>query len=326
MAKKNMAKIGILLTNTGTPDAPTTSAVRRYLREFLSDKRIVQLPRLIWLPILYGLVLTLRPRRSAKLYQKIWTRDGSPMRNIMKKMIPTLQKKLSATSLIEVAIGMNYGEPSIQQGLENLYQKQIDKIIVLPLFPQYSNTTTASTFDHVIKAIKKWPALPEICLVRDYATDHDYICALAATIRNTWEKQGDPAHLLISFHGIPERFVKAGDPYQTQCEQTAHLLADELALSKKKWTLCYQSQFGYDKWLKPSTQALFHALPKRGIKNIDVICPGFSVDCLETLEEIAIRGQEIFLNAGGQSLRYISALNDAEMQIAMFAKIIENHC
>ena len=322
---KNMFKIGILLTNTGTPTAPTTGAVRRYLREFLSDKRIVQLPRLIWLPILYGLILPLRPRRSAKLYKKIWTHEGSPMRAIMQKIVPMLQKKLTASALVEIEMGMHYGEPSIQQGLENLRQKQIDKLIVLPLFPQYSNTTSASTFDRVVKTIKKWPALPEICMLHDYATHPDYIHALATSVRKTWEAQGQQAHLLISFHGIPERFVNMGDPYQTQCEQTAQLLAKELALSAEKWTLCYQSQFGYDKWLKPSTQVLFSELPKRGIKNVDVICPGFSVDCLETLEEIAISGKEMFLEAGGESLRYISALNDSDRHIATLVEVIAKH-
>ncbi|RDI42854.1 ferrochelatase [Aquicella lusitana] len=316
-----MPKTGVLITNTGTPDAPTPRAVRRYLREFLSDRRIVQLPRLIWLPILYGLVLTLRPRRSARLYQRIWQENGSPMRATMQYVASSLQTKLrSLPGEIEVEIGMNYGHPSIGQGLKKLRQKNVDKIIVLPLFPQYSNTTTASTFDRVIAGLKKWSALPDLQMIYHYADNHEYICALASSVQTAWKKQGRPQHLLISFHGIPERFVKAGDPYQRQCELTAHLLAEAVGLAKDEWTLCYQSQFGYDKWLKPSTQTLFGELPERGIKHVDVICPGFAIDCLETLEEIAIRGKETFFEAGGESLRYIPALN--ENQIDMLITLI----
>ncbi|TAK78034.1 MAG: ferrochelatase [Gammaproteobacteria bacterium] len=306
-----MPKIGILLTNTGTPDAPTPSAVRRYLREFLSDRRIVHLPRLVWLPILYGLILPFRSRRSAHLYQQIWTAEGSPMRVIMQKIQEKLGQKM------EVEIGMNYGSPSIQQGLDRLRAKQVDQVIILPLFPQYSNTTTASTFDRVTHALQQWPALPALHFIRDYADHPSYIRALAQSVHDT-------THLLISFHGIPERFVQAGDPYRMRCEQTAALLAEALALPKDKWTLCFQSQFGYDKWLQPSTQRLLAELPKRGIKQVEVICPGFSVDCLETLEEIALRGKKTFLQAGGESLRYLPALNDHPSHIDMLVQLIKN--
>lgn len=321
-------KIGVLITNTGTPHAPTSHAVRRYLREFLSDKRIVQLPRIAWWPILYSVVLTTRPPRSAKLYQKIWTAQGSPMRIHMQKIAELLQEKFNAErpeKIIEVEIGMNYGQPSIQQGLSQLHKKKIEKIIVLPLFPQYSNTTTGSTFDRVTHALKKWSALPQLCFYRDYATHPDYIQALASTIRESWIKRLPAQHLLISFHGIPERYRNKGDPYAEQCERTAHLLAEELKLAKENWTLCYQSQFGYDKWLQPSTQSLLTTLPKQGITDIEVICPGFAVDCLETLEEIVIRGQESFLAAGGQSLRYIPALNESAAHIELLKKLIISH-
>jgi len=318
-----MQTIGVLLTNTGTPDAPTTQAVRRYLREFLSDPRIVQLPRIIWLPILYGLVLTLRPKRSAALYKKIWTEQGSPMRFLMQKIAHDLQEKL-ATENYMIEVGMNYGSPSIADGLNKLRDKNVDRIVVLPLFPQYSFTTTASTYDHVKRAIKDWPTEKQATIspIQSYAAHPQYIQALAAQITHQWDKKGRAKHLLISFHGIPERFIAAGDPYQSECEQTATLLAKALQLNPTEWTLCYQSQFGYDKWLKPSTQALFTELPKRGIKNIDVVCPGFAVDCLETLEEIAIQGQQLFLTAGGESLRYLPALNDSRMQIDMLATLI----
>lgn len=315
-----MPKIGILLTNTGTPDAPTPSAVRRYLREFLSDKRVVQLPRIIWLPILYSLVLTLRPYRSAKLYEKIWTKNGSPMRILMQQLASSLQNE-SHNTVVEV--GMNYGNPSIEQALQNFSELNLNKIFVIPLFPQYSYTTTASSFDRLHSALRDWPQHPEIIKIENYFDDQHYIQALASSVRQAWNNH--PAqHLLISFHGIPKRFVEAGDPYQHECEQTATLLANELKLSADKWTLCYQSQFGYDKWLKPSTQDLFLELPKQGIKNIDVICPGFSVDCLETLEEIAIKGREAFQEAGGESLRYIPALNDSDEHIQMILNMVRN--
>lgn len=320
-----MSKIGILLINTGTPDAPTPHAVRRYLQEFLSDKRIVKIPRLIWLPILHGLVLTTRPRRSAKLYQQIWTKEGAPLRKAMLNLQASLQshlnnpKKLDKTYHIE--IGMNYGSPSIKQGLHNLHQLKVDHLIVLPLFPQYSNTSTGSSYDRTLVALKQWSALPSISIINNYTDNHRYIDALAESVLLTPDR--DHRHLLISFHGIPKRFVQMGDPYPIQCEKTAHLLAKKLNLANHQWTLCYQSQFGYDKWLTPSTQHLLAELPKKHkVKHIDVICPGFSVDCLETLEEIAISGKESFLAAGGESFRYIPALNHTSQQVELIAHLI----
>ena len=316
-----MLKTGILLTNTGTPDAPTPKALRRYLREFLSDRRIVQLPRSVWLPILYGLILPLRPRRSAKLYKNIWSEHGSPMRHKMLNLAQDLSKRLQ----IPVEVGMNYGNPSISAALEKFRENLIEKIIVLPLFPQYSNTSSGSSFDRVLQAIeKKWQRWPELHLVREYATANTYIQSLAASIESFWQSNGRGQHLLISFHGIPERLVRAGDPYAMQCQETAQLLADELALRSDQWTLCYQSQFGYDRWLKPSTQALFGELPARGIKHLDVVCPGFSFDCLETLEEIAISGQESFHEAGGSDLRYIPCLNDSELQVNIITQLVNS--
>jgi ferrochelatase len=305
-------KYGVLITNTGTPDAPTTTAVRKYLREFLSDKRIVQLPRLIWLPILYGLILPTRPRKSAELYQTIWTEDGSPLRVIMQKIRSALMDTMS----VPVEIGMNYGNPSIKEGLQKLRQQEVDEIIILPLFPQHSHTTTASTFDRVTAAVAKQPLL-----IHSYADHPLYIQALAASVQHFWKKQNAPRHLLISFHGIPQSFVKGGDPYQTQCELTSRLIANALNLPKDKWTLCYQSQFGYAKWLKPSTFDLLTEFPKQGIQDVDIICPGFAVDCLETLEEIAIRSNEMFIRAGGRSLRYIPALNDSDEHIKLLANL-----
>lgn len=319
-------KIGVLLTNTGTPDSPTTSAVRRYLREFLSDIRIVKIPRIIWLPILYLLILTFRPRRSAALYQKIWTPDGSPMRTIMQRLCNKLKNKINTNShSFQIAIGMNYGNPSIHDALEKLRAENINELIVLPLYPQYSNTTTASTFDRVYHALHEWPSLPAITMLRDYAAHPEYISALAHSVKEFWRVHGQAEHLLISFHGLPQRFADAGDPYPQRCEQTANMLAAALNLSSNQWTLCYQSQFGYDKWLQPSTQTLISELPSKNIKDIDVICPGFAIDCLETLEEIAERGKEDFIAAGGNDLRLIPALNDSDEQVCLLNNLVQQH-
>lgn len=308
------SKTGILLTNTGTPDAPTTSAVRRYLREFLSDRRIVQLPRIIWLPILYGLVLTTRPKKSAQLYKHIWGKTDSPMREFM----TSLRNKLSNALSQPVEIGMNYGNPSIQQGLEQLRQQGADNIIVIPLYPQYSHTTTASSIDRIIT----YKHQTAISYIDHYADLPAYITALANSVRHAWQTRQPAQRLLISFHGIPESFVTNGDPYQSQCETTARLLAAELQLPPEKWTLCYQSQFGYAKWLKPATFDLLAELPQQGIQDIDIICPGFAVDCLETLEEIALRGREVFMEAGGRNFHYIPALNDSDEQVRVLEKAL----
>lgn len=316
-------KIGILLTNTGTPEHPTPRAVRRYLKQFLSDKRVVKIPRAIWLPILYFLILPFRARQSAELYQKIWTEHGSPMRYLKQLLSQKLHTHLSAQNPdVYVEVGMNYSTPSIHDALEKLKKHGIDELIVLPLYPQYSNTTTAASLDQVNAELAAWPALPAIKFIRDYATAPAYIEALAASVNTYWKQHGRHEHLLISFHGLPKRFADAGDPYPTRCEQTANLLAEALQLKKDEWTLCYQSQFGYDKWLTPSTQQLIKTLPTQGIKQIDVICPGFSIDCLETLEEIAKRGKQDFLAAGGTSLRMIPALNDSREHVVMLSEII----
>ncbi len=321
-----MKKIGILLTNTGTPEHPTPKAVRRYLKEFLSDKRVVKIPRFIWLPILYFVILPFRARQSAELYRNIWTEQGSPMRYLKQRLSAKLQQHLTSNMPgIYIESGMNYGTPSIKEALHKLQKENIDELVVLPLYPQYSNTTTASSFDQVASILQKWPALPHVKLIRDYADQPAYIQTLAASVKAFWQAEGQHEHLLISFHGLPERFTNAGDPYKNQCEQTASLLAAALQLTQDQWTLCYQSKFGYDKWLQPSTQTLLDTLPAQGIKQIDVICPGFSIDCLETLEEIAKRGKEDFLAAGGTSLRLIPALNDSQSHIDMLSEILSEH-
>ena len=245
------------------------------------------------------------------------------MRSIMQSLRAKLREKPNANTDLRIEVGMNYGNPSIKNALEKLRSANIDKLIVLPLYPQYSNTTTASTLDRVYKALHEWPALPAITMFRDYATHPDYISALAQSAQDFWSKHGPAGHLLISFHGLPQRFADAGDPYPQQCEQTAKSLAQALNLSDHQWTLCYQSQFGYDKWLQPSTQALFTELPSKNVRNIDVICPGFSIDCLETLEEIAKRGEEDFVAAGGKALRLIPALNDSDAHVSLLNNLVQ---
>lgn len=317
-----MHKLGVLLTNTGTPDAPTPQAVRRYLREFLADPHVVKIPRLLWLPILYGLILPLRSPKSAKLYQKIWLPNGAPLRLFMQEIRDQLLCVLNKeVSTYYVEVGMNYGSPCIREGLEKLKLQGAETYIILPLFPQYSNSTTESSIDRVMQVFNQWEWLPAFNLAHNYATHPLYIQALCQTL-NPVDYQTNHRHLLISFHGVPQQFVNAGDPYQQQCIATATLIAEKLGLNNQQWTLCYQSKFGYAKWLTPSTQTLFETLSNDGIKNIDVICPGFAVDCLETLEEIAITGKETFLAAGGHSFRYISALNASPGQIDLFRDII----
>lgn len=245
------------------------------------------------------------------------------MRFLMQKLAEKLQYHFNTQQqAISVEVGMNYGNPSIETALEKLRQQTIDELIVLPLYPQYSNTTTASTFDRVCAALQSWPAIPRVTMINHYHSHAAYITALAQSVTDFWQAHGKSSHLMISFHGIPKRFVEAGDPYPQQCEETAKLLAEELHLSNEQWTLCYQSQFGYDKWLQPSTQVLLEELPARGIKNMDVICPGFSIDCLETLEEIAKQGKKDFIAAGGKQLRMIPALNETDLHVQMITHLI----
>lgn len=318
--QNNKNTLGVLLTNIGTPDHPTASAVRRYLKEFLKDRRVVEIPRLIWLPILYGLILPFRSKKSAQLYQKIWTEHGSPLLYHSEKLRQAIAEKLQ----IPVALGMHYGHPSIATALEELKKKNVNKIVILPLFPQYSATTTASTFDKVAKTLKNWRVIPEIHLIQDYADHPLYIKALAQSIRTARAKQS-AQKIIFSFHGIPKKLIASGDPYQTRCEKTISLLAKELALNPNDYLLTFQSRLGRAEWLQPYTDKILQTLPKEGIQDIQVICPGFAVDCLETLEEIAIQGKKHFLDQGGKKFQYIPALNDSEDHLKMLLEIIKKY-
>ncbi|HET7369622.1 MAG TPA: ferrochelatase [Gammaproteobacteria bacterium] len=319
--------LGVLLTNLGTPDAPTAPAVRRYLREFLSDPRVVDLPRAAWNPILYGFILPLRPRRSAAAYAKIWQPEGSPLLVHSVAQCNALQVALDARSdkPTVVALGMRYGTPSIASGLEELRRHGCRRIIVLPLYPQFSATTTASTFDAVARTLRGWRDLPALSFINEYYRRADYIEALAASVREFRTAHGSGEKLLLSFHGLPQSHVDAGDPYEQQCRETGARLAAALGLDDDEWTVAFQSRLGAAAWLKPYTADTVHEWGQAGLKTVDVICPGFAADCLETLEEIAIRNGEYFRAAGGESLRYVPALNARDDHIAVLADMIENY-
>ncbi len=321
------ARIGVLLTNVGTPDAPTAAAVRRYLRQFLSDRRVVDLPRAIWLPILYLIILPLRPRRSAHAYASIWTNEGSPLLCIMQDLATALAGalRLQVTNPVEVAIGMGYGNPSMARALEQLRAAGCQHLIVLPLFPQYSSPTTGSAFDAVTRALAGWRRVPEMRTIFGYHDQGRYIEALARSVREFWEQHGASDRLLVSFHGLPKRYDAAGDPYRGQCEQTAARLATALGLDAHRFALAYQSRFGREEWLQPYTDPTLQEWARKGVASVDVICPGFAVDCLETLEEIAIRSRQGFLQSGGQRLRYIPALNDRSDHVTALVEIVMQH-
>jgi len=318
-------KIGILICNVGTPNAPTPTAVRRYLAEFLSDPRVVELPRLLWLPILHGIVLRIRPRRSAAAYAAIWGGDGSPLMAITKRQGAAIATAMEARlpGRIEVVVGMRYGSPSIAAGLRRLRELNARKILILPLYPQYAAATTASLMDAVNDELLRWRWVPALRFIGDYHADKNYIEALAASVTNYWMANKRADHLLLSFHGTPQNSLVAGDPYHCHCHTTARLLAERLELDDERWDLSFQSRFGWQQWLGPYTETRLRQLAAAGVKRIDVLCPGFSADCLETLEEIAIRYAKVFSAAGGDSLRYIPALNDDEKHIAALVHLIE---
>ena len=320
--------IGILLTNLGTPDAPTKHALRSYLSEFLSDPRVIELPRPVWWLILHGIILRVRPARSAKAYQKIWTENGSPLTVIAQKQVAAIQEKLDASSpgLYCIELGMRYGNPSIASALEKLKQANAQRIIVFPLYPQYSAATTASTFDAVTKILNTWRWLPELRMINHYHDNKGYIDALAESINEHWKANNRPEKLLFSFHGIPKAYFDAGDPYYCECHKTARLVSEKLGLNEQDWLLSFQSRFGPKEWLKPYTDITLKEWGKKGIKSVDVICPGFSADCLETLEEINIQNREFFLSSGGEKFSYIPALNNRASHTSALAEIILNHC
>lgn len=317
----------VLLVNLGTPDAPTLRAVRRYLAEFLGDRRVVDLPRWLWLPILYGPVLNFRPKKSAAKYGKIWTPEGSPLKVHTERQAKLLKGYLAARGRGDVTVdwAMRYGNPAIPAALDRLQAAGATRILVLPLYPQYAGSTTASTEDAVAAWRQRQKTPPRLAVLPDYHLDPGYIAALAASVREHWEKHGRGDRLVMSFHGIPKRAVERGDPYARQCQATAEALAAALALPAERWIATYQSRFGAAEWLQPYTQPTLERLAREGAKRVDVVCPGFAADCLETLEEIAMECREAFLSCGGEEFRYIPCLNERDDWIRALADLALVH-
>lgn len=304
-------KVGVLITNLGTPDAPETGALRRYLAEFLSDPRVVEFPRLLWWCVLNFVILRIRPSRSAKAYKKVWTEQGSPLAVYTQAQCLALKEKLQTRygKDLHVEFAMRYGNPSIAKTLEKLCAKGVTRLFLLPLYPQYSATTTASTFDALAADFKTRRWLPELRFLNTYHDHPAYIEALATSIREHWEQHGRAQQLLFSYHGIPLRYLHAGDPYHCYCHVTSRLVAEKLGLNTDEYQIVFQSRFGREPWLQPYADATLSALPKQGIKSVEVVCPGFAADCLETIEEINMENRQYFLEAGGESFYYIPALN-----------------
>jgi len=315
--------VGVLLANTGSPDAPTTAAVRRYLAQFLADRRVVDLPRLPWWLIRNLVILPLRSPRSARLYRRVWGPRGSPLVTTMTRLAGFLGETLrgATATRVEVEVGMRYGQPSIAAGLCRLAAGGCERILVLPLFPQYSSATTASVCDAVWDELKGRRRLPELRILCRYHDHPAYIEAVAGSVGRHWSDLGRGERLLISFHGLPVRYTAAGDPYADECTTTARLVADRLELEPQRWTRSYQSRFGREAWLEPATDQLLRAWAREGLDQVDVVCPGFAVDCLETLEEIAMTGADMFAASGGGDLRYVPALNDSAAHVEALSAV-----
>jgi protoporphyrin/coproporphyrin ferrochelatase len=317
---------GILLANLGTPDAPTPAAVRRYLAEFLSDPRVVEIPPLLWKPILHGIVLRVRPARSAAKYASIWTPEGSPLLVWTEKAAKLLTGTLGERGhRVAVRAAMRYGNPSIASQLDALKAEGCGRVLVLPLYPQYAGPTTASVFDAVYAWARSVRSVPELRFVNHYHDDRAYIDALAASVRAHWQTNGQGDRLVLSFHGVPERTLHLGDPYHCECRKTARLLGERLGLAPERLLVTFQSRFGKARWLEPYTEPTLRALAAAGIKAVDVMCPGFAADCLETLEEIDQEARAAFLAAGGETFHYIACLNDRHEWIAALAGVAMRH-
>ncbi|HBS6189352.1 ferrochelatase [Klebsiella pneumoniae] len=314
----HQTKTGILLANLGTPDAPTPGAVKRYLRQFLSDKRVVDTSRLLWWPLLRGVILPIRSPRVAKLYQSVWMEEGSPLMVYSRRQQQALAARLPDTP---VALGMSYGSPSLASAVDDLLAQGVEHIVVLPLYPQYSCSTVAAVWDELARILAKKRAIPGISFIRDYAEHPDYIHALAASVRASFAVHGEPDLLLLSYHGIPQRYANQGDDYPQRCRDTTRELVSALGLPPERVMMTFQSRFGREPWLMPYTDETLKMLGEKGTKHIQVLCPGFAADCLETLEEIAVQNREIFLEAGGKQYEYIPALNADAAHIEMMVNL-----
>ena len=318
---------GVLLVNLGTPDAPTPAAVRRFLAEFLWDPRVVEIPRALWWLVLHGVILRIRPARSARAYQKIWTDDGSPLLLYSQEIARAVGDKINAGAAgdIHVTLGMSYGQPSISSALDALHEAGVRRLIVLPLYPQYSGTTTASVFDAVTAQLSQRRWVPELRFISSYHDAHGYIEAVANSVREYRDAHGKGEMLLFSFHGVPKQTLLDGDPYHCQCQKTARLVAESLGLPENEWAVTFQSRVGRAEWLRPYTDETIEQFGKQAMRSLDVVCPGFSTDCLETLEEIAMQNAEIFAEAGGGALNYIPALNASDDHVAFLSELIRDN-
>ena len=319
--------MGILLVNSGTPDSLTTKDVRRFLRRLLGDPRVVELPRWLWLPILHGIILRTRPHRSARKYRKIWTEHGSPLAYHSRELTLKLRQHFNADEGTVVAIesAMLYSTPGVAPSLRRLLEAGARKLLVLPLFPQYSSVSTGAVFDQVAKALGKERWLPELRFIDSYHDDPAYIETLRQSVLSHWAKHGRTRHLLFAYHGIPQKYFDRGDPYYCLCHKTSRLLAQALHMPESNWTLTFQSRFGPGRWLQPYTDEILRSLPKRDIREVTVISPGFAADCLETLEELGIEGRDQFLQAGGLRYEYVPALNSTDAHVDMRASIAMDH-
>jgi ferrochelatase len=313
----------VLLINLGTPDAPTPAAVRRYLRQFLSDPRVVEIPRAVWLPLLHGFVLNTRPRQSARKYASIWSAEGSPLRVHTERQTRLLSERLGPQARVEFA--MRYGEPSIPETLARLNSEGHDRVLIFPLYPQYAASTTASALDHATEYLRATRNVPEIRVVKEFHDHPGYIDALATLVREHWGRSGRPDRLLVSFHGLPQYTVARGDPYSRQCHATAGLLAARLGLVQGEWQTTFQSRFGRTEWLRPYTALALAEYASQRIGRVDVVCPGFVADCLETVEEIGIEGRKTFLDAGGREFHLLPCLNERADWIDAMAAIARQH-
>jgi ferrochelatase len=318
-------RIGVLVVNLGTPDSPSYLAVQRYLREFLGDRRVIDSPRWFWLPILYGVVLPFRPVRTLRNYRKVWMNGGSPLlvysQRLTEKISTKLQEALGDRVRIELA--MTYGNPGIARGIRALAEQNVKKLLVLPLYPQYCSSTTGSVFDRTSQVLQRWRWLPETRFVNDYYNDPGYIEALATRILEHWAEVGERSHLMLSYHGIPAVYVKEGDPYQVQANETTRLLVERLGLAADEYSHCYQSRFGNVVWLQPYTEDTLKVLAARGVRKVTVASPSFAVDCLETLEEIAFEYRDKFLELGGERLKLVPCLNDEDGHAEMLTTIVK---
>ena len=330
----SVEKVGVILVNLGTPQAPTTFAVARYLRQFLSDPRVVEVPRLLWWLLLNFLIVPLRSKKVSNNYRSIWLDDGSPLKVITERQVAALQTAFDKEQCEEKNSGvkssreyicsyaMTYGDQSIASRVKSLRDRGVNKIVILPLFPQYSASTTAAVYDQLAELVKKYRHIPDIRVVHHYYDRSDYIAALANSVRQHWQKSGQAECLLMSFHGIPQKYVDLGDPYYAQCLETARTLAEKLNLSSQQWAFSFQSRFGRLQWVKPYTDVVLQKWGARGLESVDVICPAFSSDCLETLEEIDQVNRQLFLQAGGKKFAMVPCLNDSPLHIQLFKDLV----